>query len=124
HGMTLRAHETRRLLRQIIAKEPIAVNLIDGAVLEASVGGVLARYEADTLAASFLGQIHAGEVKSFPVVDEQADADKLGAALDQVSVYILLVKRTIETLGGDPTIVSKDAMLFTPKKEAARVSAS
>jgi hypothetical protein len=114
-GMGLRANHTRVLIRQLLAGDPKAPNLIDGAVLEASIGGIAARFEADALAARFGGPIHAGEVKSFPVVDGRAESDKLAAALDQVSVYILLTKRLVGELGGDADLVSPTAMLITPK---------
>src|SRR5262249_54049589 len=75
-GMGLRADQTRVLVRQLVSGDPSAPNLIDGAVLQAIVGGVPARFEADALAARFGGPIHAGEIKSFPVVDGRADPEK------------------------------------------------
>lgn len=114
-GMTLRAHDTKALLRQIVNGDLSAPNLIDGAVLSAEVGGVRANFEADALAARFGGLIHAGEVKSFPVVDGRGDPDKVGAALDQVAIYILLARGLVEELGGNADLVSSDALLITPK---------
>ena len=83
-GLVLRAHETKNLIGQILQGDRDAPNLIDGAVLTARIGGAHAFFEADALAARFDGPIHAGEVKSFPVVDGRPEPDKLGAALDQV----------------------------------------
>jgi hypothetical protein len=114
-GMRVRAHDTQLLIRKILRGASDAPNLIDGAVLETRIGGILARFEADAIAARFGGPIHAGEVKSFPVVDERADADKLAAALDQVAVYLLLTRQLVEHLGGNPDAVSTEAMLITPK---------
>jgi hypothetical protein len=113
-GMRLRADDTRAIVLKILRQHRDAPNLIDGAVLETTVGGVVAHFEADALAARFSGPIHAGEVKSFPVVDGRADPEKLGAALDQVSVYLLLTKRLVDDLGGDHNLVSPVAMLITP----------
>jgi hypothetical protein len=60
--------------------------------------------------------VRVAEVKSFPKVDEQVDGDKLGAALDQVSLYILLCREEVERLGGDlEGLVSDHALLVTPK---------
>jgi hypothetical protein len=112
--MQLRARETRVLIARILANDPNAPNLIDGAVLETLIGGIPARFEADAVATRFGGLIHAGEVKSFPVVDGRADSDKLGKTLDQVSIYILLAKRLVGELGADPELVSTKAMLITP----------
>ena len=117
-GMRLRAEDTRSLIRKILNHDRNAPNLIDGAVLEATVSGVTAHFEADALAARFGGLIHAGEVKSFPVVDGRADAEKLGAALDQVSVYIMLTKRLVEQLGRTHDIVSPIAIIITPRNVA------
>jgi hypothetical protein len=114
-GMRLRAHDTRALLRQILRGEPDAPNLVDGAVLETRVAGLPARFEADALAARVGGLLHAGEIKSFPVVDGRAEPDKLAAALEQVALYILLVKHEVAALGGDPDLVSTLAMLITPR---------
>jgi hypothetical protein len=114
-GMLKRVEATRELLREILQNRPAAANLIDGAVLTADIGGVQARFEADAIAARIGGSLHAGEVKSFPVVDGRADADKLSAALDQVAFYIVLVRRVIGELGGDPARASSEAMLITPR---------
>jgi hypothetical protein len=82
-GMRLRADDTRSLVRQMIVGDPTACNLIDGAVLQAHVGVLVAWFEADALAARFGGAIHVGEVKSFPVVDERAARFELPAAHPQ-----------------------------------------
>jgi hypothetical protein len=90
--------------------------LIDGAVLSAIIGGRTAYFEADALAAWAAAVIHVAEVKSFPKVDERVDPDKLGAALDQVAIYILLTRDAVLKLGGDPErLVSDRALLVTPK---------
>jgi hypothetical protein len=113
-GMRLRAHYTRVLMRQLLSGNPQAPNLIDGAVLQATISGISAYFEADALAARFGGPIHGGEIKSFPVVDGQVDPEKLAAALDQVALYILLSRLLILDLGGDPDVMSSLAMLITP----------
>ena len=123
-GMRLRAHETRTLLREIARRDPRAPNLIDGAVLETEIGGVPAHFEADSLAARFGGEVHTGEVKSFPVVDGRTDPDKLGSALDQAAIYTLLTARTVDGVGGDPAIVSPSALLITPRNVGLRPTLS
>ncbi|HKB40643.1 MAG TPA: hypothetical protein VKD72_29730, partial [Gemmataceae bacterium] len=114
--MPLRARDTAALLEKIIRRDPNAPHLIDGAVLPALIGGTLAHFEADALAACSGEKIHGAEVKSFPRVDDKVDPDKLGAALDQVAFYILLLRAVILRLGGDPErLVSDRAILITPK---------
>jgi hypothetical protein len=100
--MPRRARDTADLLRRIIAGDPAAPHLIDGAVLRATVGGLMAFFEADALAALAGCEIRVAEVKSFPKVDDRVDPDKLGAALDQVAIYILLTRDEILRLGGTP----------------------
>jgi hypothetical protein len=115
-AMPRRAEDTRKLLGRILRGEPSAPHLIDGAVLTATIGGRAAYFEADALAAWSSAVIHAAEVKSFPKVDERVDPDKLGAALDQVAIYILLTRNAVLRLGGDPErLVSDRALLVTPK---------
>jgi hypothetical protein len=115
-GMLLRLQDTRALLELIVRSDPAAPNLIDGAVLRGSVGGVEAYYEADAMAAQTGGAVYVGEVKSFPRVDDSVDPDKLGAALDQAALYILLTREEVDRLGGAAArLVSELALLITPK---------
>jgi hypothetical protein len=114
-SMPLRAKDTREILERIIRGDRSAPDLIDGAVLGGSVGGRQAFFEADALAARAGAQVRVAEVKSFPKVDGRVDAEKLGAALDQVAIYILLARAEVERLGGDPAqLVSDHALLITP----------
>jgi hypothetical protein len=115
-GMRMRESETRAQLERILRHHPEAPNLIDGAVLQTSIGGLPAFFEADALAARSAEQLHVAEVKSFPCVDDRIDRDKLAAALDQVAVYLVLVRDALRLLGGDPDrLVSDLALLITPK---------
>src|SRR5438034_154787 len=71
-GMDQRATATRELLGAILKGKRDAANLIDGAVLQTMIGGLRANFEADAIAARIGASLHAGEVKSFPVVDGRA----------------------------------------------------
>jgi hypothetical protein len=114
--MPSRARDTAALLARIVRGEATAPHLIDGAVLRATIGGAVAYFEADALAARAGGEIRAAEVKSFPKVDDRVDPDKLGAALDQVAIYILLTREEAQRQGGDPErLVSDRALLITPR---------
>ena len=114
-GMAKRAVATGELVDKVLGGAADAPNLIDGAVMAKEVGGVMAYFEADAVAAQFDSPIHAGEIKSFPTVDGQADADKVGAAISQVAIYILLLRDVVVGLGGDPDSVASKALLITPK---------
>ncbi|HLH76541.1 MAG TPA: hypothetical protein VKV28_07015 [Candidatus Binataceae bacterium] len=55
-------------------------------------------------------------MKSFPLVDglgRPNDPISLGAALHQVSVYLLLARSMVAHLGGDPEVVLPLAMIVT-----------
>jgi hypothetical protein len=115
-AMPRRADDTLKLLGQVVCGVPAAPHLIDGAVLTTTIGGRVAYFEADALAARAAALIHAAEVKSFPKVDDRVDPEKLAAALDQVAVYILLTRDAVARLGADPErLVSDRALLVTPK---------
>ncbi|MGF1583058.1 MAG: hypothetical protein ACFCD0_27375 [Gemmataceae bacterium] len=115
--MSDRADATKNLVREIIAGKPTAPHLIDGAVLRGCIGGLEAFFEADALAARTAnGMLRVAEVKSFPKVDDRLDSDKLGAALDQVAIYVLLARQVVDALGGDPEgMVSDQALIITPR---------
>jgi hypothetical protein len=114
-SMPLRARDTREVLERVIRGDLSAPDVVDGAVLTATIGGKTAYFEADALAARTGALIRVAEVKSFPKVDGRVDADKLGAALDQLAIYILLVRQEVLRLGGDPDrLVSDLGMLITP----------
>ena len=114
-GLEARAKTTEQLVKTIVTGAKNAPNLIDGAVLGRTIGGSVAYFEADAVAAQFGRPIHVGEVKSFPTVDGQADPDKIGAAVAQVSIYILLLRELVEKVGGNPDLVSTQALLITAK---------
>lgn len=115
-GMERRADQTADLVKRIVSGSADAPNLLDGAVLTRDVAGVRSYFEADAVAARFDEPIRVGEVKSFPSVDGQADPEKVGAAIAQVSIYILLLQELVARVGGDPDrTVSKKALIITPK---------
>lgn len=114
-GLVARAVETRRRLDEILRGDPVAPNLVDGAVLRADIGGARAYFEADALATRYLARIHVGEIKSFPIVDGRADPEKAGVAFDQAAVYIYLTRHAVVELGGDPERVSSEALLIAPR---------
>jgi hypothetical protein len=114
-GLIMRASVTRARMFEIITRLPERI-VLDGAVLRAEIGGLPAFFEADEMAIGVQGAILVGENKSWPVVDGRpTDEDALGSALDQAATYILLGRATLEEGGGDPTRLSSDAVLITPR---------
>jgi len=114
-GLRMRATVTQTRMAEIVGGPPEPV-VLDGAVLEADVGGLPAFFEADEMAIGVGGQIIVGENKSWPVVDgKPTDEDALGAALDQAATYVLLGRQTLERSGVDPACMSDSVVLVTPR---------
>src|SRR5262249_54512778 len=99
-----------------IAGGPAEPVVLDGAVLEADVGGLSAFFEADEMAIGVGGQIIVGENKSWPGWGgKPTDGDALGAALDQAAPYVLLGRQTLGHAGVDPACMSDSVVLVTPR---------
>jgi hypothetical protein len=114
-GLTMRARVTSSRMAEI-AEGPQEPVVLDGAVLRADIGGLPGFFEADEMAIGVGGQIIVGENKSWPVVDGRpTDEHALGAALDQAATYVLMGRRTLEQQGVDPTCMSDDVVLVTPR---------
>lgn len=116
-ALEARAQKTREAVVAIVKGRKDAVNIIDGAVLQAPIGGYAAHLEADTLGARTGPELHVAEFKSWAKVDGQfADAGKVGDALRQMGLYSLLVAQLIEDVGGDPDrLLSDVGLLVTPR---------
>jgi hypothetical protein len=106
-GLHLRHSRTRSLLT---GREPRGT-MFDHPLLCLEVGGRHAYLEPDLLALRLGGQFHVVEIKSFAVIDGQADGDKVAAAAIQSAVYVL----ALTGLLNDPGAVSHEAILVCPK---------
>jgi hypothetical protein len=114
-GLRMRANVTQTRMAEI-AGGPAEPVVLDGAVLQADIGGLPAFFEADEMAIGVGGQIIVGENKSWPVVDgKPTDEDALGAALDQAATYVLLGRQTLGQAGVDPVCMSDSVVLVTPR---------
>jgi hypothetical protein len=114
-GLRMRATVTQTRMAEI-ADGPAEPVVLDGAVLQADIGGLPAFFEADEMAIGVGGEIIVGENKSWPVVDgKPTDDDALGAALDQAATYVLLGRQTLEQAGVDPACMSDSVVLVTPR---------
>lgn len=125
-ALDARAQATKEAVAKIVAGAKDAPNIIDGAVLKATIGGYEARLEADTLGARTGPEFHVAEFKSWAKVDGQfADASKVGDALRQMGLYSLLVANLIEEVGGDPDNTLSDVgLLVTPRNVGLQLTGS
>ena len=114
--LAARGAGAEELLRRLVRGDRELPHLIDGLVLSATVGREPAHFEADALATCLGEKATVIEVKSFPRVDDRIDPDRLAAAVDQAALYIELLRRVLDRLGGDgERLVSDRALLVTPR---------
>ena len=114
-GLIKRAEATSDLLGRIAVGDDTSPNLIDGAVFVAQIGGRECFFETDALAIGSAGTLSVAEIKSFPLVDGRADAEKVAAALDQAALYVMLASDTLGALGLPTERVQRDVQLILPR---------
>ena len=124
-----RYERTRALFGRVAAGEAL---LADHPLLRLDVGGRPAYVEPDVVAlsarpagasAATPARLYVAEVKSFAVIDGQADPAKVGAAATQAAVYVLALRRLFAAIGADPALVAEDVILVCPKDFANQPSA-
>ncbi len=76
--------------------------MFDHPLLRLEVGGRHAYLEPDLIAFQLRGRFHVVEIKSFAVIDGQADGDKVAAAAIQSAVYVLALRDALAELGVPP----------------------
>jgi hypothetical protein len=117
---TLAARHART--RELLAGAAGAA-LIDHPLLTLDVAGQQVFLEPDLIAFQVRGRLHVVEIKSFAVVDGQADSAKVSAAAVQAAVYVLALRRLLADLGHDETLVSHDVVLVCPENFSLRPTA-
>ncbi len=122
-AMEVRAEQTREVLRSIADGLPDAPNVIDHGVTQLEVGSSTVYLEQDALAFRQGDRLRICEMKSFPIVDGSADAEKVGAAARQSAVYVASIQDTLDAMGLDPALVSTDVVLICPRNYSVRPTA-
>jgi hypothetical protein len=97
-----------------------AGTLYDHPLLSLEIAGHTAYLEPDVVAFQLGGRFHVVEIKSFAVVDGQADPAAVAAAARQAAVYVLALRRMLRELGHDPLRVAHDVVLVCPENFANR----
>ncbi|WP_412741023.1 hypothetical protein [Krasilnikovia sp. MM14-A1259] len=116
--LTARHARTRGLLRAV--DRPA---LVDHPLLTLDVAGRAVFLEPDLIAFQVAGRYHVVEIKSFAIVDGQADSAKVSAAAVQAAVYVLALRRLLAELGHDEDLVSHDVVLVCPEDFSLRPTA-
>ncbi|MEU4424338.1 hypothetical protein AB0F81_27265 [Actinoplanes sp. NPDC024001] len=89
--------------------------LIDHPLLTLDVAGQTVYLEPDLIAYAHRGRLQVVEIKSFAIVDGQADSAKVSAAAVQAAVYVLALRSLLESLGQDPSLVDHEVVLVCPE---------
>jgi hypothetical protein len=113
--LTARYARTRDLLAS-----SAGATLIDHPMLTLEVAGQPVFLEPDLVAFRIGGRLQVVEIKSFAIVDGQADSAKVSAAAVQAAVYVLALRRLFAELGVDEDLVSHDVVLVCPENFSLR----
>ena len=120
----VRYQRTRALLRRAVRHPDEAGTLYDHPLLKLQVGGRLAYLEPDVVAFQVRGKFHVIEIKSFAVIDGQADAESVAAAAIQSAAYILALQDLLTAESLPAASVCTDAILVTPKDFSRQATAT
>jgi hypothetical protein len=96
--------------RLLAAAAPSGAVVFDHPLVRLDVAGRAVSLEPDVVVVEPGGRFHVVEIKSFPVIDGQADGEKVAAAAIQAAVYVLALRRL---LGAGA--VSHEVALVCPK---------
>jgi hypothetical protein len=98
--------------------------LLDHPILQLTVAGHPVYLEPDVVAFQIDGVFHIIEIKSFAVVDGQANPTKVAAAVTQAAAYILALRELLQSEGIDANLVSHNVILITPRNFSRTPTAS
>ena len=94
--------------------------MFDHPLLRLEVGGRHAFLEPDLIAFQLHGKFRIVEVKSFAVIDGQADGGKVAAAAIQSAVYVLALRDALAEQDIPPETVSHQTILVCPENFSNR----
>lgn len=110
-----RAKMTEDALAKIARGDDDAPHIVDHPILIFDLAGTPVFLEPDALAFRVGGELELVEIKSYAIIDGQADPSKLAATAGQSAVYLLALRATLEKLGFDPNILRWSVILVAPK---------
>lgn len=113
--MDARARRTDEALSRIARGDADAPHVVDHPVLRFDLAGVSVNLEPDALAFRVGDKLELVEIKSYPIIDGQADPKKLAATAGQASVYHMALRATLERLGFDPELLNWSVILVAPR---------
>ncbi|RAY16545.1 hypothetical protein DPM19_03925 [Actinomadura craniellae] len=118
----VRHARTRQLFARALGEGP--GTLFDHPLLRLDIAGQPAYLEPDVIAFQFEGRFHIIEIKSFAMIDGQADPAQVASAARQSAVYVLALRRLLTELGHDEDTVSHEVVLVCPENFSNRPTAT
>ncbi len=110
-----RAKLTDTTLRAIASGAPDAPHLVDHPVIVFDLAGTPVYLEPDALAFRKGKELQLVEIKSYAIIDGQADPAKVSSTGGQSAVYLLALRAALARLGFDPNILRWSVILVAPK---------
>ena len=120
----VRYRRTRALLLRAARHPDQAGTLYDHPMLRLQVGGHLAYLEPDVVAFQLHGKFHVVEIKSFAVIDGQADEESVAAAAMQAAAYIVALQDMLAAESLPVAAVATDVILVTPENFSPQATAT
>jgi hypothetical protein len=120
----VRYRRTRALLLRTARHPDQAGTLYDHPMLRLQVGGHLAYLEPDVVAFQLHGKFHVVEIKSFAVIDGQADEESVAAAAMQAAAYIVALQDMLAAESIPVAAVATDVILVTPENFSPQATAT
>jgi len=114
-SLRVRHARTRALLGRAIRSGADAGTLFDHPLLQIEVAGRPVYLEPDLIAFQLGGRFHVVEIKSFSVIDGQADGEKVAAAAIQSAVYVMALRSLLDDLGVGSDAVAETVVLVCPE---------
>jgi hypothetical protein len=114
-SLLVRHTRTKSLLSRAVTARADAGTLFDHPLLQLRVSGRPVYLEPDLIAFQLGDRFHVVEIKSFAVIDGQADGDKVAAAVTQSAVYVIALRELLAEYRIGPQAVADDVVLVCPE---------
>lgn len=111
----VRHSHTKTALRAAAENPGDAATLFDHPLLKLNVAGHDVYLEPDVIAFQVAGHFHVVAIKTFAVLDGQAETSKVSAAAREAAVYVHAMRDLFAQFGLDPERVSHNVVLICPK---------
>lgn len=110
-----RARRTDEVLTKIARGDADAPHIVDHPVLVFDLAGTNVYLEPDALAFRIGTNLELVEIKSYAIIDGQADPAKLSATAGQSAVYVIALRATLARLGFQPELLVPSVILVAPR---------